>query len=149
MLTDYPFGISGNKLLYSTASVLFAGEIGGVDTVLLYGDVDQAHEFALVSGASRNGGSTKTITVTPQNFKGGFQVVDAPTSKAGGRLVLWADSVTAGTFSAPAVLSASRSSGNKLANFFQLGTNSSVLVSGPYLVRNATLSVDGVDSRVG
>jgi hypothetical protein len=148
VLTDYIFSSpsstsssSINKLLYSTASVLFAGSIGGVDTVFLYGDADQGHEFGLVSG-NGNSGEVKTVAITPASFKGGLKVVDAPTSgQKGGRLVLWADSVTAGTFFAPTLLSTS--SEGKLDNFFQFGTNETVLVGGPYLVRNATLSADG------
>jgi hypothetical protein len=143
VLTDYPFGSSSaaNKLLYSTASVLFAGTIGNVDTVFLYGDVDQTHEFALVSGAAENS-SVQTVAMTPDDFEGGLKVIDAPVdAQSGGRLVLWADTATAGTFFAPPLLSTSPS--GKLSKFFQFGTNDTVLVGGPYLVRNATLSADG------
>ncbi|KIP02769.1 glycoside hydrolase family 35 protein [Phlebiopsis gigantea 11061_1 CR5-6] len=131
ILTDYTFGNAG-KLLYSTANVLFAGAIGGVDTVFLYGDADQGHEFALLSG-----GKTSTFAFTPATFPGGLKVVSAP--KASGQpLVLFADTNTASTFFAPHVPSAAADV--KFRNFFQFGTNETVLVGGPQLVRNATVA---------
>lgn len=38
IVTDYSFGLS-SKVLYSTAQVLFAGQIGGRDVLFLYGDL--------------------------------------------------------------------------------------------------------------
>ena len=55
------------------------------------------------------------------------------------QLVLFADPVTAATFWAPTVRSPTSHTVAGLENFFQFGTNTTVLVGGPYLVRNATL----------
>ena len=65
--------------------------------------------------------------------------------------MLFADHATAATFWAPAIRhSAPNTNTNTntntvrgLENFWQFGTNATVLVGGPHLVRNATLSRDG------
>ncbi|ELU41238.1 glycoside hydrolase family 35 protein [Rhizoctonia solani AG-1 IA] len=62
------------------------------------------------------------------------------------QLVLFADSETAGNFWAPVLAPQESDSFSELdsyANFYQFGTNSSVLVGGPYLVREARLSSEG------
>jgi len=64
---------------------------------------------------------------------GPFAVVDTETS-----LVLVSTSLTAGTFFAP-VLDGTGSH----SSFWQIGTNSTLLVGGPHLVRNASLGADG------
>lgn len=53
------------------------------------------------------------------------------------QLVLFADSVTAATFWAPVLAGPASDS---LRNFWGVGTNTSILVGGPYLVREAALS---------
>ncbi|KAF9073660.1 glycoside hydrolase family 35 protein [Rhodocollybia butyracea] len=144
LLTDYPLG-SGSTLLYSTAQVFFAGVIGGKDVVFLYGPSAQAHEFALkLSGATTR---TSSITFTSGSTKGltgnqtiisvasGFSGV-ATISESATQLVLFADSVTAGTFFAPVIPASS----GDFKNYWGLGTNESVLVGGPYLVRNASIT---------
>ncbi|EKM56209.1 glycoside hydrolase family 35 protein, partial [Phanerochaete carnosa HHB-10118-sp] len=132
ILADYTFGnlVHSNKLLYSTAAVLFAGSIGGIDTVFLYGDTNQGHEFAFSSG-----GSPPTTVAFAPGFKTGLQVVSSPKSTAG-PLVLWADTQTASTFFAPAVPTGAAT----FTNYWQFGTNETVFVGGPMLVRNATVS---------
>lgn len=57
------------------------------------------------------------------------------------QLVLFSDPVTAGSFWAPAI--PSEQSSSPLKNFWQFGTNTTALIGGPYLVRNATLSSSG------
>lgn len=135
VLTDYTFGNTAhaNKLLYSTATVLFAGAINAVDVVFLYGDADQSHEFALVSGSSK----PSTFAFTPASFTRGLNIVAAPKTTSQ-PLVLFADTDTASTFFAPHVPSSDAST--KFRNFFQFGTNDTVLVGGPQLVRNASVT---------
>ena len=53
------------------------------------------------------------------------------------QLVLYADSGTAGTFWSPTLAGDQR---DPFANFWSIGTNSSILVGGPYLVRSAELT---------
>lgn len=132
ILTDYTFGnpANANRLVYSTAAVLFAGTIGDVDVVFLYGDTNQGHEFSLSFG----GGKPTTMAIHPTS-KTGLQVASIPKSPKS-PLVLWADTNTASTFFAPAVPTGSA----KFTNFWQFGTNNTVLVGGPQLVRNATIT---------
>ena len=156
ILTDYSFGGSKsstigsrNKLLYSTAPVLFSGIIGDTEVVFLYGDLNQGHEFAFYS--TDNTKDVKIATFSPENFKGGLQVVSAPNqgAKSGSSspLILFGDTQTATTFFAPPVSAHAPSSdvAKKFPTYFQFGTNSTILVGGPYLVRNASISADGRD----
>lgn len=147
ILTDYTFGNPAgglNKLLYSTATVLFSGLIGNVEVVFLYGDLDQGHEFAFYSTANTK--DIMTVTFSPAKFKGGLQVVSAPARGASSApLVLFADTQTATTFFAPPIPETTSSSGvaKTFPTFFQFGTNATVLVGGPYLVRNASIFSNG------
>ena len=140
IVTDYSFGSS--KLLYSTASIFFAGKIGSRDTLFLFGDSNQSHEAGLslsgvpgirtaasnVKFATDNNGLT-TVTFLP-DIKGLITVWESDS-----QLVFFSDPVTAATFWAPVIPGSS-----ELAHYWQLGSNDTVLVGGPYLVRNATIS---------
>jgi hypothetical protein len=149
IVANFKFGDS--EMLYSTASVLFAGKIGARDVLFLHGDMRHAHEATIhlnVAGSSTlqhdhplvslrsdaNGikKSTMSVTFLP-GIDGLITVWDNPT-----QLVLYADSTTAGTFWAPEL-----GGSGDFASFWGLGTNASVLVGGPYLVRNAALQADG------
>ncbi|KAI9568565.1 glycoside hydrolase family 35 protein [Boletus coccyginus] len=141
IVTDYSFGSS--KVLYSTAQVLYAGQIGNRDVLFLYGDASQEHEVALrfrgvprlqaqsasISYSSVNGVSTVAFL---SGIEGLVTVWDSSE-----QLVLYSDTTTAGTFWSPEIPT---NPSNDLANYWQIGTNSSVLIGGPYLVRNATIS---------
>ncbi|KAF9220869.1 glycoside hydrolase family 35 protein [Gyrodon lividus] len=141
IVTDYSFGLS--KVLYSTAQVLYAGQIGGRDVLFLYGDYSQEHEVALVltgtprfQAQSASISSTSADGVTTITFLAGIDgLVTVWDSSA--QLILYSDTVTAGTFWSPEIPS---SESGDFANYWQFGTNTSVLVGGPYLVRNATIS---------
>lgn len=141
IVADYPFGKS--TLLYSTAQILFAGTIGNLDVLFLYGDSAQAHEASLLlTGTASALNTTPGITSTPGlnnqtvfSFSGaeGFSTV----YKSENQLILYADSQTATTFWNPVIPTTGKTD---FANYWQLGSNTSVLVGGPYLVRNATIS---------
>ncbi|CDO72277.1 Glycoside Hydrolase Family 35 protein [Trametes cinnabarina] len=150
IVTDYSFGSKGS-VLYSTASIFFAGTIGSRDVLFLFGDADQSHEAAIAftgNGAriqssrvrfstSRASRGVTTVTVLPGST-GLVTIWDSDT-----QLVLFADPVTTATFWAPAVPSATRNSISGFEHFWQFGTNTIVLVGGPYLVRNASLADGG------
>ena len=150
VITDYTFGAHG-ALLYTTASIFFAGTIGARDVLFVFGDADQSHELALtLTGSGTRASSSRvhfakstfdraltTITIQPGS-KGLITLHDSPT-----QLVLFADPVTAATFWAPAVRTSSSATVPGLESYFQFGTNTTVLVGGPNLVRNATLSGNG------
>ncbi|EIW52309.1 uncharacterized protein TRAVEDRAFT_75316 [Trametes versicolor FP-101664 SS1] len=150
ILTDYTFGAFGS-VLYSTASVFFAGTIGSRDVLFIYGDADQAHELALAftghgtriqsSRVQYTSASGAFIAVSIHAQPGSKELLtlwDSPT-----QLVLFADPVTVATFWAPAVRAPTHETIAGLETFWQFGTNTTVLVGGPYLVRNASLANGG------
>ncbi|CAE6501709.1 unnamed protein product [Rhizoctonia solani] len=161
LLQNVSYGSS--RLVWSTASILYAGKMGDRDVLFLYGPSSEGHEFAVPfqkqgfnssrTGAARisqhisvsqhtlsNSRAFSVVTVLPGNV-GLVTIFETPS-----QLVLFADSETAGNFWAPTLAPQGKDSlkeTNPYANFFQFGTNSSVLVGGPYLVRDAQLSSKG------
>jgi hypothetical protein len=148
IITDYSFGAS-SKLSYSTAQIFYASTIDNRDVLFLYGDSSQEHEVALrltgtpnklhnnqsslVQISTKSPGLTAGTTMI--NFLSGIEglitVWDSDT-----QLVLFADSETTATFWSPVIAGKSN---DPLRNFWGLGTNQSILVGGPYLVRGASL----------
>jgi hypothetical protein len=118
--------------------------MGGRDVLFLYGDSAHAHEAAMVFKgtpriqvnsayvelAAAPGGST-SVTFLP-GIKGLVTVWDSDQ-----QLVLFSDTGTTDTFWSP-VLPGDPS--KDLPSYFQFGSNESVLVGGPYLVRSARIS---------
>ncbi|KAF7309268.1 BetaGal-dom2 domain-containing protein [Mycena indigotica] len=151
IVTDYHFGTRPDSLLvYSTARIFFAGTIGNRDVLLLHGRADQSHEFAMTMTGVPNpwfhAPEAKYNVVLADGRLG--TVISILSGTAGGlitihdsdtQLVLFADSETAQTFWAPGL----SSNTDPFGNFWGIGTNSSVLVGGPYLVRSATLGDNG------
>ncbi|KAL5501416.1 hypothetical protein ACEPAH_8676 [Sanghuangporus vaninii] len=146
IVIDYCF--SNSHVLYSTTPVLFADQIGTRDVLFLYDDSDQQYEFATYlkgvgsTTTQANVGSTlgsspnATIFSILGNVTGLVTIFDSDK-----QLVLFSDTDTAGTFFAP-VISPNSSSDNvqTFANYWQFGSNETVLVGGPYLVRNASVT---------
>ncbi|KAI0632368.1 glycoside hydrolase superfamily [Trametes polyzona] len=150
IVTDYTFGARGS-VLYSTASIFFAGTIGGRDILFLFGDSNQSHEAAITFtgngvrtrsshvrfSSSRDAKEPTTVSVLAGS-SGLVTIWDSDT-----QLVLFADPTTAATFWAPPIRQQTRETVPGFENFWQFGTNTTVLVGGPYLVRNATLEENG------
>ena len=141
VVTDYSFGSS--KVLYSTAQVLYAGQIGNRDVLFLYGDPSQEHEVALrFTGVPRLQAQSASVSYTSINgvstvaFLSGIEGL-VTVWDSSEQLVLYSDTTTAGTFWSPEIPT---NPSDDFANYWQYGTNTSVLIGGPYLVRNATLS---------
>lgn len=147
IVTDYKFGASSN-ILYSTASILFAGQVGHRDVLFLYGDSDQQHEFTIdLRGSATttmdehvkvaiNSQSATTIFTVRGNVTRLITVFDSDE-----QLVLFSDTNTAGTFFAPVIPTGHTSEDSQtFRNYWQIGSNNTVLVGGPYLVRNASIS---------
>ncbi|KZS93201.1 glycoside hydrolase family 35 protein [Sistotremastrum niveocremeum HHB9708] len=146
LVTDYQFGLD-SLLLYSTASILFAGTIGPRDVLLLYSTSNESSEasitftgtpndFKITSSKVQvhNNTSSPYTTVTfLQGIQGLITIWDSDT-----QLVLFADSDTAATFFAPVIPETENAQGG-LGNYWQFGSNRTTLVGGPYLVRNATI----------
>ena len=140
IVTDYTFGTS--SLLYSTAGIFFAGTIGSRDVLYLFGDSSQSHEAALhLTGASaaKTTFSDITINAGPADSLSTITVMPGSTGlvtiwESDSQTILFSDPVTAATFWAPVIPGPS-----ELGQYWQLGSNQTVLVGGPYLVRNATI----------
>jgi hypothetical protein len=142
IVTNYAFGSS--RLLYSTAQIFFAGQIGGRDVLFIFGDADQEHELALkLEGVPTPQASSTQIAFKQQagltiisflsGIEGFLTVWDSDK-----QLILYGDTNIVGTFWAPVI--APTDSADPFKNYWQLGTNDSILVGGPYLVRNASIS---------
>ncbi|PPQ66179.1 hypothetical protein CVT24_000156 [Panaeolus cyanescens] len=147
IVTDYSFGKS-SRLLYSTSPVLYAGTIDNRDVIFLHGNSLHQHEIALsltgipnpvqpnplVKVTTTHGSVKKGTTVV--TFMAGLQgfatVYDSST-----QLVLYADTPTATTFWSPVLPGKTN---DPFKNFWGIGTNSSILVGGPHLVRAASIS---------
>jgi hypothetical protein len=146
-VTDYTFGAS-SKVLYSTASVFFAGTIDGRAVLFLHGNSTQEHEASIqLTGTPSNltqPSSTKVMESKGTQFttfsiltglNGLATLYDSDT-----QLVLYADSDTTATFWAPVIPG---SADDPFRNYWSFGTNETVLVGGPHLVRNATILSGG------
>lgn len=140
VVTDYTFGTS--KVLYATAQILFAGQIGGRDVLFLYGDSTQEHEVSLILSGNPRIQVTPSITFftsstsdhTTIGFLSGIEGL-VTVHDSDQQLILYSDKHTAATFWAPVIPSSS----STFANYWQFGTNASLLVGGPFLVRNASI----------
>lgn len=152
VVTDYAFGSS--RLLYSTTQIFFAGAIDGRDVLFLFGDSTQEHELVLTLAGTPRGlrpqssavhfsnsslsSSRTTVSFLP-GIEGLVTVWDSDK-----QLVLFSDTATAATFWAPTI--AGKAS-DPLKNFWQIGTNSTILVGGPHLVRSASISGSRLDLK--
>ncbi|KAJ8691682.1 hypothetical protein PTI98_011229 [Pleurotus ostreatus] len=152
VVTDYAFGSS--RLLYSTAQIFFAGAIDGRDVLFLFGDSTQEHELVLTLAGTPRGlrpqssavhfansslsSSRTTVSFLP-GIEGLVTVWDSDK-----QLVLFSDTATAATFWAPTI--AGKAS-DPLKNFWQIGTNTTILVGGPHLVRSASISGSQLDLK--
>ena len=147
IVTDYIFG-SASEIAYSTASILFTGIIEGRDVLFLHGNSTQQHEASIkLTGTPTNLAqpSSSQIQVNDDsNFTtvtvlAGLQdlvtIYDSDT-----QLILYADSTTAATFWVPVIPGLAN---DPLRNFWGIGTNQTVLVGGPHLVRSASLDSAG------
>ena len=150
IVADYAFGKS--RILYSTASIFFAGQIGQRDVVFLYGDSDQEHETSLALSAVGTKTTNSNISFTNKDntttvtflagIKGLVTVFESDT-----QLVLYSDGDTAGTFFAPLIPSSDSGDRGTFKNYWQIGSNTTVLVGGPYLVRNASITGSTLELR--
>lgn len=150
--TDYTFG-KGSKVLQTNAQIFFAGSIDDRDVLIVYGDVGQSHEVSLYAtapgearvqesdlikvneGTAKDGQVMTTVTLLP-GIEGLVTIFDTPD-----RLVMFLDTEMAGTFWAPAIAGAAE---DPFRHFWGIGTNQSIIVGGPYLVRDAVIEGDSL-----
>ncbi|CAK5265004.1 unnamed protein product [Mycena citricolor] len=128
VVTDYKFGSS--HMAYSAASVFFAGKVGGRDVLFLYGRSDQVHEAAIrFEGVSNPWFAPAHDTPLLETDLG---TVVTFYSTSDGLVTVW-DSDT------QLILFGSEEWVGREWWAPQLaGTNETVLVGGPYLVRSAS-----------
>ena len=136
--------------MFSTAQIFYASTIDKRDILFLHGDISQDHEAAIFLTGTPNKvqnahSSLVKFTTSNPSFSSGMTIVSFLSGIDGlvtvwdsdTQLVLYSDSVTAATFWSPAIAGPSN---DPLANYWGLGTNQSILVGGPYLVRDAKIS---------
>ncbi|KAF9016306.1 glycoside hydrolase family 35 protein [Hymenopellis radicata] len=145
VVADYTFG-SSSRVSYSTASIYYASVIDERDVILFFGDKDQSHEFSMqLTGTSLGGSDGDLLSGFSITTSGDNSVVSVAAGVEPGivtihdshtQLVLFADTVTASSFFSPIIPG---DSSNPFRTFWGLGTNESILVGGPYLVRTADI----------
>ncbi|KAJ7058089.1 glycoside hydrolase family 35 protein [Mycena amicta] len=142
VISGYTFGAS--KIDYTTAQIFFAGKIGTRDVLFLYGNSTQAHEIRLaLTGTRSTVHQTNSSLITSITSPGGTTIIAFQPGLTGfstvydstTQLIVYADYQTATTFWAPVIPGTST-----FPNYWSIGSNSTLLVGGPYLVRNATIS---------
>ncbi|KAJ7895550.1 glycoside hydrolase superfamily [Mycena olivaceomarginata] len=151
IISDHRFGNlhSGSNILYSTASLFYSGAIGNRDVLVLHGPASQSFEVVL----NLNGFKSSS----PFSFsEGGKMDINTRTSfQVGGNYTAFtfspAQNQIAVSISDSSVLVlGDTSSMDKLfapiipgadgSTFFLVSTNQTVLVRGPALLRNASIS---------
>ncbi|KAL1742367.1 glycoside hydrolase family 35 protein [Schizophyllum fasciatum] len=142
IVVDYVFGQSETTILYSTAEILTWTTIDSTDYVLLYAAQGQTGQTALLF-ADEPAVSTASGASVASSFAEGVLTLDYTLDGTqavridDGRIVLLLlDKDAARTWSAPDIAGE-----GGFGKFFSVGTNESVLVGGPYLVRGG--SIDG------
>ena len=147
ILSDFQFGMS--SVLHTSTALLFGGVIDGRDVLFLHGDPSQAYEMELLLKGKPNGIHAQSGKVKTTETMGGTTLVTFLRGIAGlvtvwdsdQQLVLYSDSKTAETFYAPTI-----SFGDgPFKNYWQFGTNSTILVGGPHLVRSANLNQEQLE----
>lgn len=147
-MTDYSFG-SGQTLLYNTAPVMLGATIGSQDVLVLYGEVGQTFEIALLgthgqmktlSGAANVKVLTSTqsdkIILNWNSTSAGLSAFEVTFAK-GSVLVLFADMLTSYQLWNPTIADLSKA----FSAYAGYGSTESVLVGGPYFVRDAELEL--------
>ncbi|KAF9472855.1 glycoside hydrolase family 35 protein [Pholiota conissans] len=143
IVTDYTFGQNNINMLYSTVEVMTWTTIDVDDYIILYAPSGQVGEtafelanpavdlssFPSVSSRFNNGLLTLNYNL------GGIQII--PIQNGNTKLfVMIMDKATANKWHAPVINNPSSSFGN----FFSVGSNTSILVGGPYVLRSAAIS---------
>ncbi|KIJ39023.1 hypothetical protein M422DRAFT_258178, partial [Sphaerobolus stellatus SS14] len=135
LVSNYKFGSS--QLLYSTAEIFTWLTIDKTDTIVLYALPGQQIEAVLPNIDSTSVTSHGSPSVTAKISNKSLIITGSPSGttfiKAGSTSIIVADKFTARTFWNPKV-------DTKATPYDVAPDVASVLVSGPYLVRNASIS---------
>ncbi|THV02543.1 glycoside hydrolase family 35 protein [Dendrothele bispora CBS 962.96] len=145
IVTDYVFGASTATILYSTAEIMTWTTIDDTDYVILYAPAGQTGETVFLSDEEptvdlsdapnasstfSNGALMLNYTLEESHFVS-IQINGKPIT------VILMDKAVANEWHAPVI-----SAEGTFGNYFSVGTNETVLVSGPYVLRSAELTGD-------
>ncbi|KAF9269213.1 glycoside hydrolase family 35 protein [Marasmius fiardii PR-910] len=143
IVTDYTFGRTNTKVLYSTAEIMTWTTIDNTDYIVLYAGSGEAGETAILLPSTpqvdlSNAPNAKQ-TFTGSRLVLNYNLIGSQFIRVSGSgtslVVILLEKLLANQWNAPLI-----SGGGNFGNYFSVGTNQSVLVSGPYLVRTAAIT---------
>ncbi|KAJ7714180.1 glycoside hydrolase family 35 protein [Mycena metata] len=151
LVTDYVFGESKTNVLYSTAEIMTWTTIDKTDYIILYAPSGQTGETSFVFSSAPNV-NLAGVSGVSSTFSNGTLVLNysvngsafVPITLGTTSIVaVILDKPTANQWHAPVIAGS-----GTFGNFFSIGSNQTVLVSGPYVLRAAailknTLSLTG------
>ncbi|TRM69220.1 glycoside hydrolase family 35 protein [Schizophyllum amplum] len=140
IVVDYVFGEAGTTILYSTAEITTWTTIDSTDYIVLYAGAGQTGQTALLFNKEPDV-SVEEGSSVESSFSDGVLTIDyaldgleAVSINDGSIVLLLMDKATANTWSVSDIAGE-----GDFGGFFSVGTNQSVLVGGPYLVRTAVI----------
>ncbi|KAF7365411.1 Beta-galactosidase [Mycena venus] len=142
LVTDYVFGQSKTSILYSAAEIMTWTTIDNTDYIILYAPAGQTGETSFlfnsaptVDLAAANGVSSSfsngTLVLSYTLNGSSFVTITLGTTSI---VAIILDKPTANQWHAPIIAGP-----GTFGNFFSIGTNQTVLVSGPYVLRTASI----------
>ncbi|KAJ7432340.1 glycoside hydrolase family 35 protein [Mycena latifolia] len=143
LVTDYVFGKSKTKLLYSTAEIMTWTTIDNTDYIIFYAPTGQTGETSFLFDDSAPNVNLAGFSGVTSSFLNGSLVLSytlngsafVPITLGKTSIVaMLLDKPTANQWHAPIIPGP-----GPFGNFFSLGTNETVLVSGPYVLRTASI----------
>ncbi|KAJ6509031.1 glycoside hydrolase family 35 protein [Mycena sanguinolenta] len=143
LVTDYIFGISQTSILYSTAEIMTWTTIDNTDYIVLYALAGQTGETAFIFDSAPNVNLAGTSGVS-STFSDGTLVLSytlsgssfVPITLGSTSIVaIILDKATANQWHAPIIAGP-----GSFGNYFSVGSNETVLVSGPYVLRTASIA---------
>ncbi|KAK7462971.1 hypothetical protein VKT23_007552 [Stygiomarasmius scandens] len=142
LVTDYVFGASDAVLLYSTAEIMTWTMIDDTDYIILYAPAGQTGETVFLADAEPTLDLSDASDVTSSFADGALTLSYTlggshfiPMQIDGNSVVIaLMDKATANQWHAPVI-----SGEGSFGDYFSIGTNESILVGGPYVLRTAEL----------
>lgn len=133
-----------NTLLYSTAAILYFGWMAGREVLVLTGHSSQEHEFAVLLETGVTAAPHPFLNTSPYPASSVYTVFHVlpgltglvPIHESKNQAVYFVDTSTSSTFWVP-MLEVTEPKTPLLQSFWSVGSNSSIIISGPALVRSA------------
>ncbi|KAJ7836814.1 glycosyl hydrolases family 35-domain-containing protein [Mycena leptocephala] len=148
VITDHHFG-SGGSILYSTASLFFSGAIGNRDVLVLHGPPTQSFEVVLdlkgfnaSSSFVEEGGKMDINTKPSFSVKNYTAFTFSPAQNQMAVLISKSSVLVLGDTNSMDTMFAPLIPGADGSTFFLVSTNQTILVRGPALLRNASITKD-------